>query len=173
VYLNDLDVLRKLAIGIFAGGLNLISMFILETVWSPQLHRIFYGHHAHDFSQTIRYGRYRPTVLWTVSWLAWMSLAALITWKVIIRQNLGHLSAYGRTGWSQLYWRNLRGCVDFAMIGIVILFAAGGSCTTFAISPYADHPDIPVFCSDWNFVVDQIISYARGDSSRADCFFRV
>lgn len=96
LYLNDLDGLRKLAVGIFIGGLLYIPLCLLEIRISPQLHRIVYGFHAReDFSQTIRYGGYRPTVFMEHGLMvgAWMAAAALIgvwLWRAgIIRQLWG------------------------------------------------------------------------------------
>ena len=63
IYLNDLAGLRQMAITMFTGGLIYAPLCILETLISPQLHRIVYGYHPRaDFSQNIRYGGYRPTV---------------------------------------------------------------------------------------------------------------
>lgn len=96
VYLNDLDGLRKLAIGIFTGGLIYIPLCLFEVRFSPQLHRIVYGYHASpDFGQAIRYGGYRPTVFMEHGLMvgAWMIAAALIgvwLWKAgVIRQLWG------------------------------------------------------------------------------------
>lgn len=96
VYLNNLDGLNKLAIGIFVGGLVYIPLCLLEIRISPQLHRIVYGFHASgDFSQAIRYGGYRPTVFMQHGLMvgAWMIAAALIgvwLWKAgVIRRFWG------------------------------------------------------------------------------------
>jgi hypothetical protein len=63
IYLNSLNGMRELAIGIFVGGLSYIPLCLFEMRLSPQLHRIVYGGTAGaDFSQTIRLGGYRPTV---------------------------------------------------------------------------------------------------------------
>lgn len=63
IYLNDLEGLKQLALGIFAGGVIYIPLCLFEVRMSPQLHRIFYGDHAFaDFSQSMRLGGFRPTV---------------------------------------------------------------------------------------------------------------
>lgn len=79
LYLNTLDGLRKLAIGIFIGGLIYIPLCLYEVRLSPQLHRIVYGFYQHSFAQTIRYGGYRPTVFMEHGLMvgAWMTAAAL------------------------------------------------------------------------------------------------
>lgn len=95
VYLNDLDGLRKLAIGIVTGGLLYIPLCLFESRFSPQLHRIVYGFHAHSFAQTMRYGGYRPTVFMEHGLMvgAWMMAAALISvwlWQAgVIKQIWG------------------------------------------------------------------------------------
>jgi hypothetical protein len=63
IYLNSLNGLREMAIGIFVGGLSYVPLCLIETRLSPQLHLIVYGGHASaDFSQTVRLGGFRPTV---------------------------------------------------------------------------------------------------------------
>jgi len=66
IYLNSLNGMRELAIGIFVGGLAYVPLCWFEMRFSPQLHRIVYGGNpGADFSQTIRLGGYRPTVFLT------------------------------------------------------------------------------------------------------------
>ena len=63
IYLNSLNGMRELAIGIFVGGLSYVPLCLFEMRLSPQLHRIVYGGLASaDFGQTVRLGGYRPTV---------------------------------------------------------------------------------------------------------------
>ncbi len=96
LYLNNLEGLRKLAIGIFTGGLIYIPLCLLEIRISPQLHRIVYGFAAREnFAQEIRYGGYRATVFMESGLMvgAWMMAAALIgvwLWKTgVIKQMWG------------------------------------------------------------------------------------
>jgi len=86
VYFSDLDGVRALAIGFFIGGLVYIPFCFFENIMSPQLHRIFYGFHQHDFSQTFRYGGWRPMVfmehgLMVAMWMAAASLVGLWLWQ--------------------------------------------------------------------------------------------
>lgn len=81
IYLNDFLGLRQLAVGIFVGGVIYVPLCLFEVRMSPQLHRIFYGGHAHaDFLQTIRYDGYRPSVFLVhgLAVGAWMMAATLI-----------------------------------------------------------------------------------------------
>lgn len=80
LYLGNLIGLKKLAIGIFIGGLVYVPLCLFEVKMSPQLHRIVYGYHPHFFAQTIRYGGFRPTVFMEHGLMvgAWMMAAALI-----------------------------------------------------------------------------------------------
>ncbi|WOD39160.1 hypothetical protein [Nodosilinea sp. E11] len=81
IYLSDLEGLRQLAIGIFAGGLVYVPLCLFEIRMSPQLHNILYGGHPHgDFGQTIRIGGFRPTVFMQhgLAVGAWMMAALLI-----------------------------------------------------------------------------------------------
>lgn len=81
IYLNDPLGLRQLAIGMFAGGLAYVPLCLFEVRMSPQLHAIIYGGHAFsDFSQSIRYDGFRPTVFMIhgLAVGAWMMAASLI-----------------------------------------------------------------------------------------------
>ncbi len=63
IYLNSLQGMKLLAIGIFVGGLVYVPFCLYEVRMSPQMHRIVYGGFPHaDFSQTVRLGGYRPMV---------------------------------------------------------------------------------------------------------------
>jgi len=96
LYLGNWMGLRQLAIAIFAGGLAYIPFIFFELRFSPQLHRIFYGFHAHnDFSQTIRYGGYRPMVfmqhgLAVGAWMMAATLAGIWLWQTgVLKTFLG------------------------------------------------------------------------------------
>ncbi len=63
IYLNNLNGMRQLAIGIFLGGLIYVPFCLLEVAISPQIHRMVYGYHGiREFGQAIRYGGFRPNV---------------------------------------------------------------------------------------------------------------
>src|SRR5919106_6269446 len=62
VYFGDFKGLRELAIVLFIGGLIYIPLCLYEILMSPQLHSTIYGFHQHNFSQTMRFGGWRPTV---------------------------------------------------------------------------------------------------------------
>ncbi|HEY9710516.1 MAG TPA: hypothetical protein V6D48_20070 [Oculatellaceae cyanobacterium] len=81
IYLNNLNGLRLLAIGIFVGGLVYVPLCLYEIRLSPQLNVKIYGFVAGngDFAQNIRYGGYRPTVFMEhgLAVGAWMMAATL------------------------------------------------------------------------------------------------
>ncbi len=80
VYFNDWEGVRELAVAIFVGGLVYVPLCLYEIRMSPQLHKMFYGYHAHNFTTTMRFGGYRPSVFMQ-SGLAvgfWMSATSLI-----------------------------------------------------------------------------------------------
>jgi hypothetical protein len=86
-------------------GLGLVySLFMLfEMRMSPNLHYWIYGYHFHsDFSQTVRWGGYRPTVFLahglTVGLFALAAALFAATEARITRRRFGL-----RTGWSTLY----------------------------------------------------------------------
>ncbi|MGL5077750.1 MAG: O-antigen ligase family protein, partial [Waterburya sp.] len=81
IYFNNLTAIRQLAIGIFFGGLVYIPFCLLEVAISPQLHRLVYGYHGFEqFSQSFRYGGFRPTVFMQHGLAVgmWMMAATLI-----------------------------------------------------------------------------------------------
>ncbi len=96
IYLNNLTGLRQLAIGIFTGGLIYVPLCLFELRMSPNLHLWVYGFSPRsDFSQTIRYGGYRPTVFMEHGLMVgvWMMAATLIgiwLWRTkVIKQLWG------------------------------------------------------------------------------------
>lgn len=81
LYLNSLDGLRQLAIGIFAGGLAYIPFTMIEGVRGPILHQMIYGVNAFDdWTQARRLGGWRPVVFMQHGLMVgvWMMTAALI-----------------------------------------------------------------------------------------------
>src|SRR5690348_10014686 len=62
LYLSNRAGLRALAAAVVLGGLAYVPLCLIELRISPQLHRMVYGYHQHDFNQTIRFGGYRPMV---------------------------------------------------------------------------------------------------------------
>lgn len=81
LYLNNLDGLRQLAIGMFAGGLAYIPFTMIEGVKGPILHLMVYGVNAfEDWGQARRMGGWRPVVFMQHGLMVglWMMTAALI-----------------------------------------------------------------------------------------------
>jgi hypothetical protein len=62
LYIDDLDGQRELALGILIGCLIYVPLCLFESRMSPQLHRMVYGYHQHQFAQTFRFGGFRPVV---------------------------------------------------------------------------------------------------------------
>jgi len=80
VYLNSLDGMRKLAIGIFIGGLIYMPFCLFEIRLSPMLHRLIYGFSPPEsWGATMRYGGFRPEVFMPTGLMlgAWMMAATL------------------------------------------------------------------------------------------------
>lgn len=81
LYLNSLDGLKQLAIGIFAGGLAYIPFTFIEGLKGPILHQMVYGVNAFDdWGQARRLGGWRPVVFMQHGLMVgvWMMTAALI-----------------------------------------------------------------------------------------------
>ncbi len=85
LYIENLQVMRELAMGIFIGGLIYVPLCLIEVRFSPQLHRLVYGYHQHEFVQTIRGDSYRPMVfmqhgLMVAMWMASATIVAFWLW---------------------------------------------------------------------------------------------
>ncbi|MEG5066273.1 O-antigen ligase domain-containing protein [Microcoleus sp. B3-A4] len=81
LYVGNLDGLRQLAIGIFAGGLAYMPFTLIEGVKGPILHQMIYGVNAfEDWGQARRLGGWRPVVFMQHGLMVglWMMTAALI-----------------------------------------------------------------------------------------------
>ncbi len=133
IYLNDLAGLRQLAIGIFAGGLSYIPLCLIELRIAPTLHLKLYGFHARsDFSQTIRYGGYRPTVflehgLWVGVWMMAATLIGIWLWRAKVIKQLRGIPI-GRLAIVLVITFVLvksTGAYIYLALGVVILFIAG------------------------------------------------
>ncbi|MEB3233068.1 MAG: O-antigen ligase domain-containing protein [Leptolyngbyaceae bacterium] len=86
LYFSSLEGIKRLAIGIFVGGLVYVPFCLYEIRMSPQLHKMFYGFYGGSFAQSIRYGGYRPMVflshgLEVGSWMAAAALVGIWLWK--------------------------------------------------------------------------------------------
>jgi hypothetical protein len=75
VWFSDAEGLKLLGLAIFIGAIVYIPFCWIELVMSPQLHRLTYGFHQHNFLQTLRDGGgFRPMVymdhgLMTATWM--------------------------------------------------------------------------------------------------------
>ncbi|MBD2043732.1 O-antigen ligase domain-containing protein [Microcoleus sp. FACHB-672] len=124
IYLNNLEGLRQLALGIFAGGLIYVPLCLFESRMSPQLHRMVYGFAARrDFAQTIRLGGYRPTVfmvhgLWVGVWMMSAALIAVWLWK---------------TGTIKRFWNMPMDWLALALLVTFILCRSTGAYLYFGI----------------------------------------
>jgi len=82
VYFAELQGLDTLGIVIVVGGLLYIPFCLEEVAMSPQLHRMTYGFHQHNFLQTMRGNGFRPMVfmehgLMVAMWMVSASTLAL------------------------------------------------------------------------------------------------
>lgn len=121
LYFTDLEALRDLIIGLFIGGLIYIPFCFFEMAMSPNLHRMLYGFHAHnDFSQTRRWGGWRPMVfmkhgLMVAMWMIMASMAGL------------HLLQNKKMDWLKKYIKLKSSLVVFGLIVTTILCKSMGS----------------------------------------------
>lgn len=95
LYCSTDDGLRELAAAVVGGGLLYVPFCLWEVRMSPQLHRLVYGYHQHDWVQTLRLGGYRPMVfmhhgLMVGLWMAVATLAGFALWRGrVVRSVLG------------------------------------------------------------------------------------
>ena len=81
IYFSDAAGLKMLATAIFIGALIYIPFCWFELIMSPQLHRLTYGFHQHNFLQTLRDGGgFRPMVYMDHGLMTsmWMVLAVFL-----------------------------------------------------------------------------------------------
>ena len=86
LYLDDLNGMRALAVGLVVGGLIYAPLCLWEIRMSPQLHRVVYGFEASSFGMTIRFDGYRPMVFMAHGlelgmWMTAASLAGVWLWS--------------------------------------------------------------------------------------------
>lgn len=86
LYFSEVAGLRQLLLAIFISGLIYMPLCWFEMRFSPQLHRLLYGYHAHSFVQTLRWGGFRPTVfmrhgLCVSLWMAIATLSGFWMWQ--------------------------------------------------------------------------------------------
>lgn len=85
LYLTDARSFLETAVAIVISGLVYVPFCWYELIMSPQLHRIVYGWHQHDFIQTARAGGWRPMVfmqhgLMVAAWMMSASLVGIWLW---------------------------------------------------------------------------------------------
>ncbi|MBE9144850.1 O-antigen ligase domain-containing protein [Planktothrix mougeotii] len=141
LYLNSLKGLQELAMGIFISGIIYAPLCWLESVISPQLHRMVYGYHGiHQFSQSYRLGGYRPNVfmkhgLSVGMWMMAATLIALWLWQSgTLKKFLNIPMMFWFIG---LYITHLivrsTGAYMYMFFGVVILFCAKLCRTAFPL----------------------------------------
>ncbi len=82
LYFDSFEALRDLAVALVIGGLIYVPLCAYEVRMSPQLHKIVYGFHPHQFIQSIRWGGYRPVVFMQHGLMVgmWMTCTTLVAW---------------------------------------------------------------------------------------------
>lgn len=85
-YLGSFDGIKELAVGIVLGGLAYVPFCLVEIRLSPQCHTWVYGYFQHSFTQTIRFGGFRPVVfmehgLAVGVWMTSATLTSLWLWR--------------------------------------------------------------------------------------------
>ena len=132
IYFSDLAGFRKLAMGIFLGGIIYIPLCLYEIRMSPQLHKMLYGYHPHpSFYQTIRYGGYRPTVfmqhgLAVGMWMMAATLIGIWFWKTGVVQQIYGIHVRWLVGLLLITFVLLKstGAYGLLFVGIMLLFLA-------------------------------------------------
>jgi hypothetical protein len=80
LYINDLEGVRELAMGIAVACVVYIPFCLFESRFSPQLHIWIYGYHQHQFAQSYRWGGFRPVVFMEhgLAVALWMAIGTVI-----------------------------------------------------------------------------------------------
>ncbi|CAD5981873.1 hypothetical protein PCC9214_04878 [Planktothrix tepida] len=132
VYLNSFKGLQELAVGIFISGIIYAPLCWLESVISPQLHRMVYGYHGIvEFGQSMRLGGYRPNVfmihgLAVGMWMMATALIALWFWQSGTLKKF--LNIPMKLWFIGLYLTHIlvrsTGAYAYMFCGVIILFCA-------------------------------------------------
>ncbi len=140
-YLSDLAGLRAIAVGVFLGGVAYIPFCLYEIRMSPQLHRILYGFHQHEFIQTVRWGGFRPMVfmqhgLAVGMWMTAACLAGVWLWRSGVMRSVWGI----RTHWllapllvTTLLVKSV-GALVLLAVGLAALLAGRGFRTALPIA---------------------------------------
>jgi len=134
IYFNNLQGLRELAIAIVVGGLIYVLPCWFEIRMSPQLHNFVYGYQQHDFSQTIRYGSYRPMVfmehgLAVAMWMAVSATTAFWLWRAKVVDRIFGIDimwVFIILGITTLFLHSV-GAAALMMVGLCALVLTGWS----------------------------------------------
>ncbi|MFG0307528.1 MAG: hypothetical protein ACF8Q5_15105 [Phycisphaerales bacterium JB040] len=101
IYLQGVDAHRVLLLSMFFMGLFYMPLVWVEMKMSPQWHNWLYGVHAHpDFSQTMRYGFWRPNVfmqhgLMVAFFMTSTFLAGYAAWKMHLLKKIKGIPSWG------------------------------------------------------------------------------
>jgi hypothetical protein len=140
VWFNDAEGLKLLGTAIFIGTVVYIPLCWFELIMSPQLHRMIYGFHQHNFLQTLRDGGgFRPMLfmdhgLMTASW---MSLGVFLgSWMLYTGQLPGKIASLpSRYLYMALVVTFLMmksyGAIVLVFLGLVILYISNRSKSGF------------------------------------------
>lgn len=85
-YLATEDGMRKIVVALVLAGLIYSLPMLYEARMSPQLNLMFYGFFQHDFSQSIRFGGFRPFVFMPHGlWVAFFALMCFVSAVALFR----------------------------------------------------------------------------------------
>ncbi|NTU52428.1 MAG: hypothetical protein HGA97_01740 [Chlorobiaceae bacterium] len=131
VWFNDTQALQLLGMAIFIGAIAYIPFCWVELIMSPQLHRLTYGFHQHDFLQTLRDGGgFRPMVymdhgLMTATWMglalflgAWLFHTGDLPEKIVMVPSSYLLMALAVT----FLMMKSYGAIFLVFLGILFIF---------------------------------------------------
>jgi hypothetical protein len=131
IYFSDAAGLKMLATAIFIGALIYSPFCWFELIMSPQLHRLIYGFHQHNFLQTLRDGGgYRPMVFMEHGLMTsmWMVLGVFLgTWMYYTGELPGKILAVpSRYLLVMLVFTSLAmksvGAIILLLIGLVVIY---------------------------------------------------
>jgi len=142
IYFTDEESIKMLAYIIFIGTLVYTPFCWYELIMSPQLHRLTYGFHQHDFIQTLRQGGgYRPMVymehgLMTAMWMVlgvflgiWMLFTGLLPKKIMHIPSLYLLMLLIFTN---IMMRSM-GAISLLVIALIVTYISNKTKTTFLV----------------------------------------
>ena len=141
-YLATPEAMRVLVVAFVTAGLVYSVPMLIESRLSPQMNVWVYGFFQHDFSQTIRFGGFRPVVFLPHGlWVAFFALMCLVSSQMLFREGPAEQRPKQLVVMLYLFWMLMicksAGPVIYALCLTPLVLLAGRRVQVFAAAAAA------------------------------------